>query len=260
MSKKFFEDKEFVKLQSEWYDKLKDEGFEDIEYFSGRSAHSLDTPYLGTKRQPTSGSLRRRYSSQTSNHYRMCRNFLQNGPFTPILWQKYKNSGTLQTSHPTFTSFTRTFDQTFNRADFHLFRLYTEGLPFLEMSEELRRLYRLNKISVAKKSRQPSKDREPFSVFWVFKRVKELKIEMYRWNYTDSEGLGELEDDRSYEERMIDAIDAKTKGSRCKPSCACINAEDCPLFRSFSCPEDWEAGESEKSGTPPRFRKREIAP
>lgn len=34
MVKKFYRTEEFINLQDEWYDKLKDEGFDDIEYMS----------------------------------------------------------------------------------------------------------------------------------------------------------------------------------------------------------------------------------
>lgn len=52
--------------------------------------------------------------------------------------------------------------------------MYAEGKTYREMSNELRKLY---------------KKKKAYSVFWVFSRVKELRLEMIKFNNNDPNGL-----------------------------------------------------------------------
>ena len=76
-----FVDKEFYKLQKKWYDKLKKEGFDDIEggkpgleYSDFIKRHSLE--------------MKKAYNPKTEEYYRRCRIHANHGSFDTNL-QKY---------------------------------------------------------------------------------------------------------------------------------------------------------------------------
>ena len=89
MGKKFYQTKEFLKIENEWYDKLKESGFDDIEWYDPKTGIGRGGAMMGTKTNRNLQQLRKTYSPALQQHYRLCRNFAANGPFYSILKEKY---------------------------------------------------------------------------------------------------------------------------------------------------------------------------
>jgi hypothetical protein len=67
--------KQLLKLQREWYKRLKSEGFSDIE--SMDQDGSMDSPMMSR----TASGLAYRYDSSVEEYYRLARHFLYQGAF-----------------------------------------------------------------------------------------------------------------------------------------------------------------------------------
>ncbi len=70
--------KDFIKLQKQWYKKLKDSGFDDIEFTDHATGLGQNSAYL---KRP-SAYLAKKYNKQTDKYYSLFRNFLTFGTFT----------------------------------------------------------------------------------------------------------------------------------------------------------------------------------
>ena len=84
-----YETKEFLKLRNQWYGKLKDSGFEDLEFFSTKHVNSQNSPFLGHSNQQTLGILRRKFSVDNLHHYSILQNFLAHGPVYSKIKEQY---------------------------------------------------------------------------------------------------------------------------------------------------------------------------
>jgi hypothetical protein len=73
--------RELHRLQNEWYAKLKETGFKDIEFYSYESGFGQDAPYL----KGSAFTVARRMSEHTLNHYLYCQNYLTHAPKLPKL-------------------------------------------------------------------------------------------------------------------------------------------------------------------------------
>lgn len=71
---KMFNSKEFHDLRKEWYKKLKEEGFEDVEW---QSSHGTQSPYM----KRSTGSIRRKHRFETEQYYQIVANFATHYPF-----------------------------------------------------------------------------------------------------------------------------------------------------------------------------------
>lgn len=69
--------KEFIKLQKEWYQKLEDSGFEDLEHLNddGEMGHILKSEYSAI-----SPAKLRQYA-KVENYYAKCRAYMYQGNF-----------------------------------------------------------------------------------------------------------------------------------------------------------------------------------
>lgn len=191
--KKFYKNKEFVKLQSEWYDKLKKEGFDDIEWFDPKTGIGQGSPYLKTKGSVTQAAIERNHTQALAQHYRICRNFLQNGPFYLNLTEKYCRNDQIFDTYANFGAFLADQAQKYTLAESILWECYCSGFSIRDISIELRRLYKLRLLDRVPKRWGKACKGLPFSVFWVKKTLDRLKLDCTAFNLNDSEGLASLE-------------------------------------------------------------------
>ena len=189
MTKKFYQNSEFRELQTEWYDKLKEEGFDDLEWFDPKTGMGLGTPYLKNSTSITPGELCRKYHPELDNHYRLCRNFLAHGPFYPNLEEKYRNSSSLQDKYKSFGLFLGKSRPYFSRALSELFKMYTEGRTIRQISTELRKLHKSKQLGKPPKHKGKYSKAEPYSIYWVHSHLKSMKLAMIEWNTTAEEGI-----------------------------------------------------------------------
>lgn len=86
---------EFLKIQKEWYDKLKDNGFEDTEEYN-EEIGSDGISFL----KRSSKCFARRYNDSTFSRYQLYRSFLVNGDFLSFLdrkiWGMYADGQSLR--------------------------------------------------------------------------------------------------------------------------------------------------------------------
>ena len=83
----YYRTAEYKKLQAEWYDKLKDTGFIDLEWLDKKSGAGHSTPFL----KQSNANLLKVYDKDVENHFRHARNFLTHGNFThKRKWKRYK--------------------------------------------------------------------------------------------------------------------------------------------------------------------------
>jgi len=125
----------FNKLRQRWYNRLKDEGFIDIEY-SGKDRFNLFNDFSGLMRKPLS-VYRSRFNFYTALYYEISR-FIGN--------------------HATFLS----------KIDGKLLELHGEGYTIAKISTYLRANY---DSPLNKKGRKGI----PYSTFYVHSRLKLLK-------------------------------------------------------------------------------------
>lgn len=177
MSDKPLKSKKFRELQKKWYDKLKKDGFEDIEWVDHKTGVGQNSSFLknslSTRKKACEGGFA---SSKRFQYYRLASNFLHN----------YKDFKDLADDGATKPNRGATKPRAKSKSyktnvDYELWKLHTEGSTYREISRSLKSLFRSPKR---------------FSVYWVYYRVKRLQDIMLQWNKTNSEGLlaSELEE------------------------------------------------------------------
>lgn len=75
--KNYWHDKEFIKLQNEWYDKLTQAAFQDLEWFDKKTAQGQNSPFL----KHSLSNFKHIYDPQVQLHFENCRHFLSHGKF-----------------------------------------------------------------------------------------------------------------------------------------------------------------------------------
>jgi hypothetical protein len=87
MAKKFYEEDEFLDLRDEWYAKLKEEGFDDIEMVDqiSRQPEAKDGHILlrGPARDLVRSKEKRQYVASQEEYYRLARQLVWELPFGP---------------------------------------------------------------------------------------------------------------------------------------------------------------------------------
>lgn len=86
-----------------WYAKLAKSGFEDIENYKNKRAHSSNSPYI----KQDSSLIPYKYKAATAEHYRICTHYCTNGTFK---LKKHK----------------------------YIFELYSDGMTFRDILKHLR--------------------------------------------------------------------------------------------------------------------------
>ncbi len=91
-----YNSKEFIQLQTEWYKKLAQSGFEDAEDFSAEYGN-YNNPYITRSCK----DLAKKYNKETFQHYQYCRDFLSSGRFASktdeTIWAFYTSGDSLRT-------------------------------------------------------------------------------------------------------------------------------------------------------------------
>jgi hypothetical protein len=162
---KFYKTPEFYDQMQEWYKKLEDEGFEDIEVFKNNKGQFRSTPYINgdiknlyKSRQEMSDEFFREHCNLTYLYYAACRAFLAyNRTALPFL-------------------------------DAKILELHSEGYSLRRIVKHLRGFVcRYPKIN------RRIKDISFFGMFYVRERVNKLKHDVTLWNLTNENGV-RLED------------------------------------------------------------------
>jgi hypothetical protein len=195
LKKKFYQTSEFRKLQNEWYDKLEDDGFEDLEWRND-VYNDKPSPFLKSSTSYTIGRIRQKYTPELAHHYQLCQNFLAHGPFYANLRSKYlelRENGTIKAYKyakatiysPNFADFCKQYQPHYTKAQQYLFEFYLQGLTIRDISKELRRLYKLNKLPKLNRGRPGT----PYSMYWVKSHLDTLKRHSVLFNAVHPEGL-----------------------------------------------------------------------
>lgn len=158
---KFYRTKKFKEQQKEWYKKLYDSGFSDIEYFNFDFSSGQDKPILDEKfgyhittklKRLKKENLRIEHLA-TYQHYSALRNFLAHGHLHPSI-------------------------------DRNLLKLYTEGLTY----RAIKRSMDLVACPYPKRHFK-GKIITTWSLFYIHTRLKSLKEKAFIWNHTNPEGI-----------------------------------------------------------------------
>lgn len=137
------------RLTKIWYDKLKDEGFEDIEWFNPKQSGGQNTPYL----KDSALNYKRRYNEFTAKHYQIMQNFC------------------------TFATFP-------SKKHRYIIEFYTEGITFREIIKKMRKLgygWTTYRKGVVKKPN--------LSLFSLHHLIKKYILLAYQFNTQNVNGL-----------------------------------------------------------------------
>jgi len=126
----------FIELQREWYKRLDDSGFIDIER-SGKRRQDLFKEYSGILQKPLS-IIRHKYNIYTQLYYEISRYLGNHATFLP-------------------------------KIDRNILELHGEGYTIAKISSHLRNNY---EYPLNKKGRKG----KPYSVFYVHTKLKSLKL------------------------------------------------------------------------------------
>ena len=162
MEKKFYQSKQFVKLQNKWYKKLKQSGFQDLEWYNPDSGFGQGSPFLQTKGNITLGDVRRKYRETAAQYFRLSRNFLQCACFYLILKENFNNSEQLRREFSSLRKYLSTLPHYYSKAESILWSMHCDGSTIRKISAELRRLYKYKKLGnpAKRKSKRPFVDRD----------------------------------------------------------------------------------------------------
>ena len=135
----------FKELQKEWYKRLADSGFNDIER-SGKRRQDLFKEYSGILQKPLS-LIRHKYNKHTQLYYEIASFLSQNATFLP-------------------------------RIDRNILELHGDGYTITKISSYLRDNYEYPLNKKGRKGR-------PYSVFYVHTKLKSLKLLILVYANTD---------------------------------------------------------------------------
>jgi hypothetical protein len=159
MSRKYYKSREFRELQKEWYDKLADDGFEDIEWIDHKTGKGQNSRFLKNSSHHCQLSNKilsaeTLSSSKRFKYYRIASHFLHN-------YNKFNDLDDCAASKRYQLSKT-------------LWEMHTDGATYRKISRSLRELTGESKL---------------YSVYWVYYRIRKLQKIMIDWNGNDPKGL-----------------------------------------------------------------------
>lgn len=183
MTKPVKHSKKFVQLQSKWYQKLKDEGFDDIEWYNEESGYGQNSVYM----KRSTGHMKATFDPAAAQLYSLYSNFLEHrGTPAPnfTVQKRYKPkkfkhlhlyvASTGKSVHKTLPK-DYTLQQKLHHIDSLIIQLLLEGFSYREMTPALQASY--------------PKARLGFSIFWLCRRIALLRKACMLFNYKDPEGL-----------------------------------------------------------------------
>lgn len=203
--RKFYRTDEFIKLQSEWYDKLKKSGFTDLEFYNPKTGAGHDGPFLTAPSSRSPAEIRRDYKPGIENHYRLCQTFLACGAFLrqkrrkndkkvrniSLSYQKYENPE-LSTDKIAAED-DRAYKYTY--LEYILWSLYCSGLSIRSISKEMRIRYSNGDFHLDCPSHARRPSLKPLSRFFISTRLKYLKAEMVEFNLNHPDGINVWDDE-----------------------------------------------------------------
>lgn len=185
--------KDFKQLEAVWYDKLKASGFHDQEAFKSKDKVYEFSPYLNSKISMLPSQYAKRLAKIATPAYESFRNYLMHGPFYPNLHIKYQKERYNGGFTGLFSDFLDSQDIYWNEVESLSWQFYCDGATYRGISKELRRLYRLKKLSTPTRS---LKKGMPFSLYYIQKLIPKLKQASADFNRTDPNGYFVLQEER----------------------------------------------------------------
>ena len=158
---KYYETREFKNLKQEWYEKLDQEGFYDIETFKSRSGEFRENPYPNqdvknlymVRKNLVNQDNFEQYRHQTFLYYSGCRNFLAHSRPLPFLDDK-------------------------------ILKLHAEGLSIRKIRAVLD-----DYICRYPRYKFKGKYKTNFSKSFVHQRIQHIKELVTTWNATSEHGI-----------------------------------------------------------------------
>ena len=149
--------KGFAQLQEEWYNKLAEDGFEDLEWVDHTTGKGQNSDYI---KKPSVGFIKT-YNHYTEEHFRIMRHYLNNADVG-------------------------------NLYDCFLLEAYSEGLTYREIKAMLNSNFNHSMLKVLFEGEKTSLQAGVISVFPIFIRMRGLINDANEWNKTSEIRAGEL--------------------------------------------------------------------
>jgi hypothetical protein len=108
-------------------------------------------------------------------------------------------------SFPSFIKFHKSLPKYYPKPVEVMFTLYCEGNSIRQISKEMRRLYKNNKLPKLQKSRHKNSKRLPYSIYWVHTQLKQLKIDTILFNKEHPEGINLWDQESQTDEDLINS-------------------------------------------------------
>lgn len=200
-STSIYQEKEFKELQLEWYKKLDDDGFQDIER-SGRNKQNYFDEYNGILHRSSVNKLYQKIDSFTFTYYNILRKFSHfRGDLTDFLPKKVETRATCPTiegksptcptiePNPGCTNSKKPHKPIkLSNSDRRILQMFGDGETMQDISKHLRRYHAASVDQDHKRGRKG----KPYSIYYVHKRLKLLAEAAIAW-HNSLESL-ELED------------------------------------------------------------------
>ena len=90
---------------------------------------------------------------------------------------------------PSFKKYQASYTPNYSRVDSALWRLHCEGFTIRQISKELRRLHKLNKLGAAPRRKGTNPNGQPYSIYYVHSHLDKLKKDCLDFNALHPEGL-----------------------------------------------------------------------
>jgi hypothetical protein len=229
---------ELRKVQKEWYEKLSESGFDDIEWFNPNTGKGHNSPYL----KRGTNLIRRRMNNSTSRLYRLFQHFLmESGFLRPKMPRKrlklrknarrqpkkartsskqLKKASTSQSRYTTASlkDYNSKLSNYFNQlCQAELALKYCQGMTMRDISAHMRSQFTVSRLDLPSSKRLPAEiatsrhitwlvkglrpKQKSFSLFWVHYNLSKLLKASTVFNLTHEQGL--VSQDEEHEDESI---------------------------------------------------------
>ena len=219
---------ELKKVQKEWYEKLSESGFDDIEWFNPNTGKGHNSPYL----KRGTNLIRKRMNPSTSRLYRLFQHFLmESGFLRPKMPRKRlklrksarKQLGKASTSQSKYTTasikdYNSKLSNYFNQlCQAELALKYCHGWTMRDISAHMRSQFTVSRLDLPSSKRMKAEittsrhitwlvkglrpKQKSFSLFWVHYNLSKLLKASTIFNLTHERGL--ISQDMEHEDESI---------------------------------------------------------
>lgn len=211
---KFYKSKKFKDLRDEWYQKLEEDGFADLEKYGEHM--------LFSRTSPTLSHLQKRMNAETIKHYTILQTFVHKGNFLrrslpkPMPEFSFYNIRRKPGSMP-IENLADQYQLQYHYpfAEYVLLANWAAGFNLEECMLKLKKMLKNKEVQYPlslPRPRTPSKTEEPFSIFWVKTRVDYLTKEAYNHSSRSGEELNStIEFSEMSPEDILIAIEENTE-------------------------------------------------